>query len=394
MKSMRRGNYLCEFFGGNANFDVRLRTHEMVTRNDSANGQNHMMDEILLEEDDNEMRSFGVGDEIDEEEEEIGDDDSRPMIGSRAEKSLGLLTQRFLRLLQTARSGIVDLNTAAEDLNVRQKRRIYDITNVLEGVGLIEKKSKNIIQWKGGELRKPGVKELKPEEEERLFKLKLELTEQEREERLLDTHLKWLRQSIRNVSEYHLNQKLAYSTQDDLMEVFPESTILVIQAPPGTCVEVKHSAKLRDMDLRYQMHLRSPCGPATVVLANKDEKLRSQYSHITSRFQPFQRSAYGTVGDEPGQILEDEDDEGIIKKRRPEEEVNDPNVLLPRFPSQGDSRLVLEQQTFNSSQKSLTFSQEVQEVLRRLSPPPSERDYIFNLNQGESLTDLFQDDII
>lgn len=83
----------------------------MVTRNDSANGQNHMMDEILLEEDDNEMRSFGVGDEIDEEEEEIGDDDSRPMIGSRAEKSLGLLTQRFLRLLQTARSGIVDLNT-------------------------------------------------------------------------------------------------------------------------------------------------------------------------------------------------------------------------------------------------------------------------------------------
>ena len=31
-----------------------------------------------------------------------------------------------------------------------QKRRIYDITNVLEGIGLIEKKSKNNIQWKGG----------------------------------------------------------------------------------------------------------------------------------------------------------------------------------------------------------------------------------------------------
>jgi hypothetical protein len=29
-----------------------------------------------------------------------------------------------------------------------QKRRIYDITNVLEGVGLIEKKSKNNILWK------------------------------------------------------------------------------------------------------------------------------------------------------------------------------------------------------------------------------------------------------
>ena len=39
------------------------------------------------------------------------------------------------------------MNKAAETLNV-QKRRIYDITNVLEGIGLIEKKSKNIIQWK------------------------------------------------------------------------------------------------------------------------------------------------------------------------------------------------------------------------------------------------------
>ncbi|KHN82926.1 Transcription factor E2F4 [Toxocara canis] len=259
---------------------------------------------------------------------------------------------------------------AAEDLNVRQKRRIYDITNVLEGVGLIEKKSKNIIQWKGGELRKPGVRELKPEEEERLFKLKLELTEQEREERLLDTHLKWLRQSIRNVSEYHLNQKLAYSTQDDLIEVFPESTVLVIQAPPGTCLEVQHSPKLRDMDLRYQMHLRSPYGPAGVLLINKDEKLRSQFAHLSGRFQPLFKSAYATVGDEPGQILEDEDDEGFVKRRRVDEDLNNPNAVLPRFPSQ------------------------VQDVLQRLSPPPSEHDYIFNLNQGESLTDLFHDDTI
>ena len=46
----------------------------------------------------------------------------------------------------------VDLNTAAELLNV-QKRRIYDITNVLEGIGLIEKTVKNKIKWKAGDLR-------------------------------------------------------------------------------------------------------------------------------------------------------------------------------------------------------------------------------------------------
>jgi transcription factor E2F3 len=45
---------------------------------------------------------------------------------------------------------MLDLNGAAEQLNV-QKRRIYDITNVLAGIGLICKTAKNIIQWKGGD---------------------------------------------------------------------------------------------------------------------------------------------------------------------------------------------------------------------------------------------------
>ena len=40
------------------------------------------------------------------------------------------------------------MNDAAAVLEV-QKRRIYDITNVLEGIGLIEKTIKNKIRWKG-----------------------------------------------------------------------------------------------------------------------------------------------------------------------------------------------------------------------------------------------------
>ena len=42
---------------------------------------------------------------------------------------------------------VIDLNKASELLDV-QKRRIYDITNVLEGINLIVKKSKNNIKWK------------------------------------------------------------------------------------------------------------------------------------------------------------------------------------------------------------------------------------------------------
>lgn len=63
---------------------------------------------------------------------------------SRYDSSLGLLTQKFMQLLQDSPSNSLDLNLAAEELKVH-KRRIYDITNVLEGIGLIEKPSKNQV---------------------------------------------------------------------------------------------------------------------------------------------------------------------------------------------------------------------------------------------------------
>ncbi|KAJ3035938.1 Transcription factor e2fc [Rhizophlyctis rosea] len=61
--------------------------------------------------------------------------------------SLGLLTTKFVEILRDAEGGVLDLNAAAAQLNV-QKRRIYDITNVLEGVDLIEKSAKNYVRWK------------------------------------------------------------------------------------------------------------------------------------------------------------------------------------------------------------------------------------------------------
>jgi len=45
---------------------------------------------------------------------------------------LGVLTKRFMELIQIPENKTIDLNYAVEKLNV-QKRRIYDITNVLEG---------------------------------------------------------------------------------------------------------------------------------------------------------------------------------------------------------------------------------------------------------------------
>ena len=62
--------------------------------------------------------------------------------------SLGLMTRNFTNLLQASVSGTLDLNDAAVQLGCH-KRRIYDITNVLEGIGLIEKRNKNTVVWTG-----------------------------------------------------------------------------------------------------------------------------------------------------------------------------------------------------------------------------------------------------
>jgi hypothetical protein len=64
----------------------------------------------------------------------------------RFDVSLVYLTRKFMDLVRSAPGGILDLNKVATKLGVR-KRRVYDITNVLDGIDLVEKKSKNHIRW-------------------------------------------------------------------------------------------------------------------------------------------------------------------------------------------------------------------------------------------------------
>jgi sugar-specific transcriptional regulator TrmB len=58
------------------------------------------------------------------------------------------LTKKFIQLLVEAEEQCLDLNNAMKVLNV-PKRRIYDITNVLEGINLIQRYKKNHVRWIG-----------------------------------------------------------------------------------------------------------------------------------------------------------------------------------------------------------------------------------------------------
>lgn len=64
-----------------------------------------------------------------------------PVKKNRYDSSLGLLTKKFVALIEATSDGVLDLNLAAQHLKV-QKRRVYDITNVLVGIGMIQKETK------------------------------------------------------------------------------------------------------------------------------------------------------------------------------------------------------------------------------------------------------------
>ncbi|XP_018411268.1 PREDICTED: transcription factor E2F5 isoform X2 [Nanorana parkeri] len=186
-------------------------------------------------------------------------------VSSRHEKSLGLLTSKFVSLLQEAKDGVLDLKVAADTLAVRQKRRIYDITNVLEGIGLIEKKSKNSIQWKG-----VGAGCNTKEILERLRNLKTEIGDLELKEKELDQQKVWLQQSINNVMDDSENRLFSFVTHEDLCNCFNDDTLLAVQAPSGTQLEVPIPEMGQNGQKKYQISLKSSSGPINVLLINKE----------------------------------------------------------------------------------------------------------------------------
>jgi hypothetical protein len=179
---------------------------------------------------------------------------------SRYDSSLGLLTKKFVDLVKVAEDGVLDLNQAADMLSV-QKRRIYDITNVLEGIGLIEKKSKNNIQWNAA-FRGSGLSTA--DDTESIEALKAENEKLNREESLLDGNLRAVQADLKRLAEESANSKLAFVTYDDLRNLpgMQGQTLIAIKAPSGTRLEVPDPDEGMDLGRRrYQVFLSNEDGP-------------------------------------------------------------------------------------------------------------------------------------
>lgn len=286
-------------------------------------------------------------------------------ISSRFEKSLGLLTSKFVNLLQKSAGGVLDLKMAADLLNVKQKRRIYDITNVLEGIGLIEKKNKNSIQWKPYTYKDiPGSNN-----QEYTFKvnqLEKEIFKLDELESELDKHKKWIEQSIKNTTEDLETKKYLYLTKDDFFGHFGnEKSVIVLNAPlQFTCV-------------KYQKPL------------NDTEKINN-YLKIKSSASPIQ--AYLAVDIEPISVKR--------KERNPIELIEKDPDDLPhkrrKLYGDDDSDLITAEIIFGNNNKNIKQVLNLDESLEenmpgflRLSPVPFSEEYNFGLSDSEGISDVF-----
>ncbi|XP_056420185.1 transcription factor E2F6 isoform X2 [Hyla sarda] len=185
----------------------------------------------------------------------------------RYDVSLFHLTRKFMDIIKSAPEGVVDLNDAAKLLGVR-KRRVYDITNVLDGIRLIQKRSKNLVQWVGTSLNHAGTGI------SQLQRIRNDISDLSAMEESLDELILDCAHQLFRLSEDKTNKNLAYVTYQDLHSledyheqiVFavkaPEETKLVVPAPNEDCIEI---------------HIKSSKGPIDVFLCeveqqNADEK--------------------------------------------------------------------------------------------------------------------------
>ncbi|KAL7874807.1 hypothetical protein SRHO_G00057770 [Serrasalmus rhombeus] len=268
-----------------------------------------------------------------------------PSEKTRYDTSLGLLTKKFVQLLGQSSDGVVDLNQAAEVLNV-QKRRLYDITNVLEGVHLIKKKSKNNIQWMGCNLSEVGGALTQKQT------LSSEVAQLVQEERRLDELIQKCTQEVKQMTESSNDLRRDRSLRDQ--------TVIVVRAPAGTKLEVP------DPQEGLQVHLTSTKGPIDVFLCpdenTPDSPVKNEGLRLNGNSSPFMK------------VLED----GGSSRAGPAVTVTSLSPITSPYTS-------LLQQT----EDQIPYADGIPFV--SLGSPPLSEDYLMSLGEGEGITDLFDD---
>ena len=237
---------------------------------------------------------------------------------SQGESSLSNLTEKFIQLLDEYSSphgggGELDLNIAVHKLNV-QKRRLYDITNVLEGVGLI-KKDRNQVAWADRSIMEAasvnvGVSDdgNSAHESTAVAALQSEISEIKAHGNYIDSCIEKLSDSVREYTKckkeslVEKEEKEAKPAESHLfvtkheiaaLQAYHNDTVIAIRAPSGTNLEVPNPDEgMRPGMRRFQIYLTGP-GPdagevKVMVLQNSNETRSYQRpNHYGYAYPPY-----------------------------------------------------------------------------------------------------------
>ncbi|UYI28328.1 transcription factor E2F [Encephalitozoon cuniculi] len=183
---------------------------------------------------------------------------------TRSENSLYNLTRRFLKLVSMSPDRNVSIHQASIELNVG-KRRIYDITNVLEGLGLLSKWSVSNAKWIGGNVDRYI---LDGEEKENKENHRLDPEGILRGDDL-DATLCRLNEEISMLSQSEKNLANAYVTYADLqcLPSLDGSLVFAVKAPSETTMEYPRYEKGF-----YKLKLSSEQGTINIFYVSDEKK--------------------------------------------------------------------------------------------------------------------------
>jgi hypothetical protein len=178
-----------------------------------------------------------------------------------------VLTRKFLHLIRSSPNFTVDLNEAVKVLNV-QKRRIYDITNVLEGIGFIQKVLKNKIKWIGSADSMSSDDDIATLAEE----LESLIIEGKEIERWTTT----LQDMLADLAKDETNNQFSYVSFDDIKSVNSQKDndqpFLVVRAPKGTLLEVPTAEPDGADEHPHKMKLTSQSEEILIYVVSNDNK--------------------------------------------------------------------------------------------------------------------------
>ncbi|XP_056153939.1 transcription factor E2F3 [Lampris incognitus] len=300
---------------------------------------------------------------------------------TRFDTSLCLLTRKFLQLLAHSRDGVVDLNTATVELGV-PKRRLYDITNVLEGVHLVKKSSKNNIQWLGCQLSVDS-------NQVRYRDTAREIQELIDKESKLDELIQSGTRQVHQLSQDKHSGRFAYLTHEDVKMIpsLTEQTVIVIKAPANTKLEVPHP------DESLQVHLRSTQGPIEAFLCSDDSFPSDVVSGtITNICHSSQSNPFPDVGNlatSSSSFVKVSSQDGANHFSSSNGFFNPLYGLPQGSPSVAVTPTPPSPNSFTSLQPLTEDQQTFATLTRPLSLSLGGEDYLLSLADDEGITDLF-----